>query len=142
MRQSGWRGAGRRRRLSSGRGSRAPDAAGAAGNGSAFPAISSYPSSCGRIARPQRRARAASVLAALARSFQVWHQTWVDEGFAPIRAAWLPRAAGLGDEITVRLDRERIVGRFRGIEADGALALDTIAGLRRIAAGDVFPAIR
>jgi BirA family transcriptional regulator, biotin operon repressor / biotin---[acetyl-CoA-carboxylase] ligase len=87
-------------------------------------------------------ADAASVLAALARAFQVWHESWVNEGFAPIRAAWLPRAVGLGDEITVRLDRESIAGRFRGIEADGALALDTTAGARRIAAGDVFPSNR
>jgi BirA family transcriptional regulator, biotin operon repressor / biotin---[acetyl-CoA-carboxylase] ligase len=87
-------------------------------------------------------ADAAAVLSALAQAFQLWHETWIKEGFGPIRAAWLPRAVGLGDEITVRLDRERIVGRFRGIEADGALALETVAGARRIAAGDVFPATR
>jgi BirA family biotin operon repressor/biotin-[acetyl-CoA-carboxylase] ligase len=60
----------------------------------------------------------------------------------PIRTAWLPRAAGIGEAITVRLDRQRIEGRFLGIEADGALALETSAGARRIAAGDVFPASR
>jgi BirA family transcriptional regulator, biotin operon repressor / biotin---[acetyl-CoA-carboxylase] ligase len=85
---------------------------------------------------------AASVLTAVARRFLGWYEKWRDEGFAPVRAAWLPRAVGLGEEITVRLDRESVAGRFLGIEADGALALDTIAGARRIAAGDVFPATR
>jgi BirA family transcriptional regulator, biotin operon repressor / biotin---[acetyl-CoA-carboxylase] ligase len=85
---------------------------------------------------------AATLLSALAPALLAWYETWRDAGFAPIRAAWLPRAAGLGTEITVRLDRESIAGRFLGIEADGALALDTGAGARRIAAGDVFPANR
>ena len=85
---------------------------------------------------------AAGLLAAFARCFLAWYETWRDAGFAPVRAAWLQRAAGLGDEITVRLDRENIAGRFLGIDADGALALETVAGARRIAAGDVFPANR
>src|SRR6202040_1829871 len=77
----------------------------------------------------------------LARYLLVWRETWRDRGFAPIRAAWLERAIGVGDAITVRLDRERIEGRFVGLEADGALALETAAGARRrIAAGDIFPA--
>ena len=77
-----------------------------------------------------------------ARCFSAWHERWRDEGFAPIRAAWLARATGVGGSITVRLDHERIEGRFVGIEADGALALETSVGVRRIAAGDVFPAGR
>jgi BirA family biotin operon repressor/biotin-[acetyl-CoA-carboxylase] ligase len=85
---------------------------------------------------------AAGMLAALARCFLGWYETWRDGGFAPIRDAWLPRAIGIGDAITVRLDRENLEGRFLGIESDGALALGTAAGARRIAAGDVFPANR
>jgi BirA family transcriptional regulator, biotin operon repressor / biotin---[acetyl-CoA-carboxylase] ligase len=85
---------------------------------------------------------AASLLESFACSFLGWYETWRDDGFAPIRAAWLPRASGIGDEITVRLDRESIAGRFVGIDADGALALETVAGSCRIAAGDVFPANR
>jgi len=85
---------------------------------------------------------AAGTLAALARCFLLWYETWRDEGFASVRAAWLERATGLGDQITVRLDRENVAGRFLGIDADGALALETVDGARRIAAGDVFPANR
>jgi BirA family biotin operon repressor/biotin-[acetyl-CoA-carboxylase] ligase len=85
---------------------------------------------------------AAGLLESFARHFLDWYETWQDDGFAPIRNAWLPRAAGIGEAIVVRLDRQRIEGRFLGIEADGALALETSAGARRIAAGDVFPADR
>lgn len=85
---------------------------------------------------------AAGLLGSLAESFHGWYEIWCSAGFAPIRAAWLPRATGIGDEITVRLDRESIAGRFVGIDGDGALALETSAGSRRIAAGDVFPANR
>jgi BirA family biotin operon repressor/biotin-[acetyl-CoA-carboxylase] ligase len=85
---------------------------------------------------------AAGLLESFARHFQGWYETWQDSGFAPSRTAWLPRAGGIGESITVRLDRQRIEGRFLGIEADGALALETGAGARRIAAGDVFPATR
>jgi BirA family transcriptional regulator, biotin operon repressor / biotin---[acetyl-CoA-carboxylase] ligase len=84
-------------------------------------------------------ADAGAMLEAFAPSFSVWRERWRDEGFAPIRAAWLQRATGLGSPIAVRLDRERIEGLFVGLEADGALALETSAGVRRIAAGDVFP---
>lgn len=87
-------------------------------------------------------ADAGAMLEAFVRDFAVWRERWRDEGFAPIRAAWLQRATGLGGPITVRLDRERIEGRFLGLEADGALALETNAGTRRIAAGDVFPVSR
>jgi len=83
---------------------------------------------------------AGAMLESFARCFLVWHERWRDEGFSPVRAAWLRRAAGIGDAITVRLAGEEIAGRFIGIEADGALALQTAAGARRIAAGEVFPA--
>ena len=50
------------------------------------------------------------------------------EGFAPIRAAWLARAAGLGEEIRVRLERATLFGRFLDLDDDGALLLDTAEG--------------
>jgi BirA family transcriptional regulator, biotin operon repressor / biotin---[acetyl-CoA-carboxylase] ligase len=65
---------------------------------------------------------------------------WVREGFAPIRAAWLARAYGLGRTLGVRLPRERLEGRFVDLDCDGVLLLETGAGPRRIAAGEIFPA--
>ncbi len=73
-------------------------------------------------------------------TFQVQTYRWLREGFAPLRAAWLARAYGLGRTVGVRLPRERISGRFVDLDRDGVLLLETAAGPRRIAAGEIFPA--
>jgi BirA family biotin operon repressor/biotin-[acetyl-CoA-carboxylase] ligase len=72
--------------------------------------------------------------------FSDWLIRWRDEGFAPIRSAWLARASGLGKAVQVRLDRDTLVGRFLDLDGDGALILDMPNGSRRIAAGEIFPA--
>jgi BirA family transcriptional regulator, biotin operon repressor / biotin---[acetyl-CoA-carboxylase] ligase len=59
-------------------------------------------------------------------------------GFAPIRTAWLDRAARLGEQITARLPGEDLTGRFDTVDAQGQLVLSTPQGPRRIAAADVF----
>ena len=72
--------------------------------------------------------------------FGSWYRRWSAEGLAPVRAAWLARAAGLGGPVTVRLHAETLWGSFIGLDGDGALLLDPGSGapVRRIAAGDVF----
>ena len=75
----------------------------------------------------------------ITRRFAEWVAVWRERGFAPIRAAWLSRAAGLGEVIQVRLERATLDGRFLDLDADGALLLGTPSGARRIAAGEVFP---
>jgi len=81
-----------------------------------------------------------TLLEAFAGCFDAWQHRWQTDGFAPVRAAWLARASGLGSEIRVRLDRATLTGRFLDLDGDGALLLDAADGRRRIAAGDVFPA--
>ncbi|HVA13049.1 MAG TPA: biotin--[acetyl-CoA-carboxylase] ligase [Stellaceae bacterium] len=82
------------------------------------------------------------MLAALARTFLRWYERWRDgAGFAAIRGAWLARAQGLEQPIRVRLPAAVLDGRFAGLDSDGALLLDTSAGRRRIASGEVFPAV-
>ena len=78
--------------------------------------------------------------AAFIRHFAGWLTTWRQGGFAPIRAAWLARAMGLGEPIQVRLERDTLDGRFLDLDDDGALLLGQPEGTRRIAAGEVFPA--
>lgn len=68
-------------------------------------------------------------------------EDWAAHGFAEVRRRVLARMAGLGEEVSVRLgDRpeDRVVGRFRDLDDDGALVLDTAAGPRTITTGDVF----
>ena len=81
------------------------------------------------------------LLEAFAQCFAGWAKRWREEGFAPVRAAWLSRASGLGEGIRVRLERQTLDGRFLDLDHDGALLLDATDGRRRIAAGEVFPAL-
>ena len=83
---------------------------------------------------------APALLGAFARHFEVWARRWRADGFAPVRAAWLAQASGLGDRVRVRLERSTLCGRFLDLDEDGALVLEGREGRRRIAAGVVFPA--
>lgn len=81
-----------------------------------------------------------TLIPAFVRRFATWLDRWRDGGFAPVRAGWLARAAGLGQPIQVRLERDTLAGRFLDLDADGALMLDMAGVSRRIAAGEIFPA--
>jgi BirA family biotin operon repressor/biotin-[acetyl-CoA-carboxylase] ligase len=67
---------------------------------------------------------------------------WLDEacgGFAPIRAAWLKRGAAFGTALRLRLGEETVMGRFAGLDEEGALMLQEESGATRlVTAGDVF----
>lgn len=59
-------------------------------------------------------------------------------GFAPIRTAWLARAARLGQPITARTGAAEFNGTFEGIDAEGALILTGPQGRHTIPAADVY----
>ncbi|MBL8700476.1 MAG: biotin--[acetyl-CoA-carboxylase] ligase [Alphaproteobacteria bacterium] len=80
----------------------------------------------------------ARVLEAIARHLQSWIRRWVEDGFEPVRQAWMSRAHALGQPISVRLPRETLEGVFAGIDARGMLQLDMPMGRRLVSAGDVF----
>lgn len=63
---------------------------------------------------------------------------FVTYGFAPIRTAWLARAARLGDVITARTTRESFEGTFETVDEVGNLVLLTAQGRQAIAAAEVF----
>ena len=60
------------------------------------------------------------------------------DGFAPIRAAWMRHAAGLGGPIRARVGAAEHHGRFDGIDETGALILETEAGRMVLSAGDIY----
>lgn len=69
-----------------------------------------------------------------------WYGRWQAEGFAPVRAAWLSRAQGLGQPVVVRLPDTELHGRFVALDDSGALLLELPDGRRHtVTAGDVFP---
>ena len=82
---------------------------------------------------------AVDLLEAFARHLLSRIDSWLDDGFAPLREAWLRHAQGLGQEIEVRLPRETLKGVFQDLDGDGTLLLRLADGsTRRIAAGDVY----
>ena len=99
-----------------------------------FPATSLAAQGIGGVTPPV-------LLERFVRHFAGWARRWREDGFAPVREAWLGAASGLGERVSVRLDRNTLTGRFRDLDTDGALVLDAAEGSRRIAAGDVFPVL-
>ena len=79
-----------------------------------------------------------AALTVVADRFAHWYDVWVENGFEPLRAAWLARAGGLGGPIRARLLHEERHGVFEGIDADGALLLNERGHVRPITAGEVF----
>jgi BirA family transcriptional regulator, biotin operon repressor / biotin---[acetyl-CoA-carboxylase] ligase len=80
-----------------------------------------------------------AVLEALAARFAHWLERWRREGFAPVKTAWLDRAARVGEKIEVRLDKETLHGIFSTLDDSGALVLTGADGaIRLVSAGDVF----
>jgi BirA family biotin operon repressor/biotin-[acetyl-CoA-carboxylase] ligase len=101
------------------------------------PDDTAYPATC--LAREGgREVTVESLLQAWARHFLTRVNRWTDEGFAPIRSAWLNRAKGQGEPVEVRLPERTLTGTFRDLDETGALLLDTAAGPERVTAGDVF----
>lgn len=76
----------------------------------------------------------ALLAAAMARRLAEWQAG----DFAFLRDAWLARAQGIGEAITVRLPAREVTGVFAGLDADGRLLLRLDGGLEAISAGDVF----
>lgn len=76
-----------------------------------------------------------STLELLASILTKWLQVWDESmGFTAIRAAWLERAAGVGQGVWV----DGLEGRFDGIAPDGALLMTTPDGKQKsIHAGEV-----
>ncbi len=81
------------------------------------------------------------ILALFCRNLLPWVNRWLDQGFAPIREAWLHYAFAKDEEIEVRLGEERVTGRFAELDETGALIVEAGDGTRRtLTYGDVFPA--
>lgn len=79
-----------------------------------------------------------ALMAALAPRYAAWEDRFARDGFAPVRDAWLARAARLGERITARTATRTTHGTFETIDAAGHLVLATGTGPATIPAADVF----
>jgi BirA family biotin operon repressor/biotin-[acetyl-CoA-carboxylase] ligase len=78
------------------------------------------------------------LLDALSPAYAAWEATFVAEGFAPLRAAWLGHAARLGQTIRARTGQDIREGVFETIDDQGNLRLRTLRGTLAIPAAEVF----
>jgi BirA family biotin operon repressor/biotin-[acetyl-CoA-carboxylase] ligase len=80
------------------------------------------------------------VLERFVHHFDHWLAVWQNQGFGPLREAWLASATGLQQKILVRLENQELSGIFMGIDHTGALILQQSGTDQRrlITVGDVF----
>lgn len=74
----------------------------------------------------------------LAPAYAHWEAQFTTYGFAPIREAWLARAAKLGEPIRARTITQEHHGTFETVDAFGNLVLRTSRGALSIPAAEVF----
>ncbi|MEM1003839.1 MAG: biotin--[acetyl-CoA-carboxylase] ligase [Pseudomonadota bacterium] len=77
-------------------------------------------------------------LVELAAAYARFEDQFVTFGFAPVRTAWLARAARLGEVVTARTVTSETVGTFETVDAGGNLVLNTAKGRVNIPAAEVF----
>jgi BirA family biotin operon repressor/biotin-[acetyl-CoA-carboxylase] ligase len=97
-----------------------------------------YPTTClaeqGSSVSPQDLF--AQLVVTMDSALRLWDQ---GRGVAAIRDAWIERAQGIGEPVTVNLPDRQIHGLFDGIDVEGRLMLALPDGSRQtIASGDVF----
>lgn len=76
-------------------------------------------------------------LNALAVAYADWEARLQTYGFAPIREAWLARAANIGKPVTARLSDREIEGIFKTVDETGALILQAPDRQHVITAADI-----
>ncbi len=108
-------------------------------NVASYPKESRYPATSLRFEGVPRDVDEVDLLEAFGRAFLNWASRWLEDGFAPLRTAWLRHAERLGEEIEVRLPNQTLTGVFRDLDAEGHLLLERDGRVTPIAAGEVFP---
>jgi len=79
--------------------------------------------------------------ARFAQSYSAWRSAArmnAFDPFGPIRRLWLERAAGIGQEVTLRLPSGEKRGVFEGLDRFGRLQLKTVSGAELVDAGDLY----
>ena len=80
-----------------------------------------------------------TVLATLSSRFSYWRDMFLEQGFSPIRQAWLGWAQNIPGSVIVRLSNEKFSGQALGLDENGALRVRLENGtIKDVHAGDVF----
>lgn len=59
------------------------------------------------------------------REFLSWLNRWSDEGFEPIRKAWMFKGHEKNDEVKIKMGEQTLSGAFEDIKPDGAMLVKT-----------------
>ena len=102
-----------------------------------------YPAAALTTVRPDltREILLRSLAAAFARTFSAWRASSrmnASDPFGAIRRLWLERAAGLGQDVRLRLPSGEKKGVFEGLDRFGRLQLKSAHGAELIDAGDLY----
>jgi len=64
------------------------------------------------------------------------------DGFAPFQQTWNQLDCYKGSDIVIESGENRSLGKSLGVDASGALLMQTASGQRRISGGEIFPSLR
>ena len=78
------------------------------------------------------------LLESFGRHALAWINRWQADGFAPVRGAWLSRAAGLDGEGALELGDGPVAGRFVGLDEQGNLLLMIDGRTRTVSLADAL----
>ena len=78
------------------------------------------------------------LLEAYSREFLSWINRWSEEGFEPIRKAWLFKGHQIDDLVNVKLEHSCVKGTFKNIDSRGALKLETKGSTETITLSKFF----
>lgn len=78
------------------------------------------------------------LLEAYTREFLSWINRWSEEGFEPVRKAWLFKGYQEQDPVTIKLRQADVVGVFEELNPNGALRLATRTTAETIELSDFF----
>ncbi|MBB4040872.1 BirA family biotin operon repressor/biotin-[acetyl-CoA-carboxylase] ligase [Microvirga flocculans] len=107
------------------------------------PTATPYPATTLQEVRPglNRDDVFCALSSAFARTFSAWKsslRTTTTDPFGAIRRLWLERAAGIGQEVTLRLPSGERKGIFEGLDRFGRLQLKGADGMELVDAGDLY----
>jgi biotin-(acetyl-CoA carboxylase) ligase len=69
------------------------------------------------------------------RHFMYWINRWQEDGFEPVRDAWLARESGFGEETRVYSENRHISGRLVALDSQGGAVLETEEGKKTFPLG-------
>ncbi|PWS35272.1 biotin--[acetyl-CoA-carboxylase] ligase [Falsiroseomonas bella] len=99
------------------------------------PQLPDRPTTCLGQHAPAPDPEAAAV--ALIRAVDTWQRRISAEGIRPLLDAWQQRGPQPGARLTLRTGAGETTGLYRGLDADGALLLETDGRTRRFATGEL-----